>query len=181
MMIPNDKDIKSGDSIEPSQVVRRMLAVMPRHVAILGYRGESRRSFSVLVANALEKHAVMVWDALPDLTDDEWLVICDTYRGDIASTHGVMSIESAVFGEGYDMAMHLDVDLYEFASRIQEFSICERVAIAEFVDRFWNWKELHCDAKDYAEIIERIKCSIEHTASLGNTCHQNRFSPIAGY
>ncbi len=179
-MVPNIDDENPGGGFLLSPLSRRLLALMPRHVAILGFR-PGTGSLSVLVANAVEHLAMMLWDALPDLSHKEWLLLCNTYRGELASTQSVMFIESAVFEEGSDIAERLGVDLCEFVTRISELSICERVAVAEFVNRFWNWKELSKDAKDYEEIIERVKNSLEYTASLGNSSHPNVFSPIARY
>lgn len=102
-------------------------------------------------------------------------------RNVFGPTVEVSLIESAVLAEGYGIAKQLGVDLVALVNRIDEFSIGERVAVVEFVDRFWNWTELREGAKDCADVMARIKQSIEYTASLGNSRHSNALSLIAHY
>lgn len=151
-----DKTLENAQPL----VENKIISLHQNHHAILGRLENDDQSHSGRVTDIIDRYAVMIAESLPDLSDDEWLSICDCYAGVIDSTSGIHMIPSVIFNEASNLESRWDVDAKLLAERIREMSFAEQVAIAEFLDRFWMRRELHHGVSSSGETIVRIKQSI---------------------
>lgn len=137
------------------------------HVALaVGMTDNHDQRLSLAVARCLANHAIISHEYLPDLSEADWLVIADVCNGILNLPSKLHNLPAMVFEDGVAAAKSLGVDHRRLARQLSTFGMAERIAIAEFVHRFWTWHWLHDDASCIEEVVARVKESIRLSARI---------------
>lgn len=160
-------------------ITRNPVYLSSNHQVILGERTKTNITTSSRIADIIERYALMIGKSLPDLSDDEWLAICDCQSGSMESTGTLAIIEQNIVDIADDLGCTWGVDANYLAHKIHNMPMVQKMAIAEFVDRFLNWPEMTNDAICWGDVIRRIKQSFRDTYREGNSIVANSFSIIS--
>ena len=96
--------------------------------------------------------------ALPDLTPEEWEVILNAYSGCLMSFAPPYRIASDLMDDRGAISLDdVEPDYAALVKKIHAMTQVQQYAIQDFVIKFWAGGDKWDDAKDFGEIIEKIK------------------------
>lgn len=96
--------------------------------------------------------------ALPDLTPDEWQYILNAYSGCMMSFNPPYRIASDLMDDAGAVSIEeLTPEYAALVKKIHGMTQVQQYAIQDFIIKFWAGGDKWNDAKDFNEIIERIK------------------------
>lgn len=97
-------------------------------------------------------------EALPDFTPKEWEYLLNVYNGCVMSFNPPYRIASDLMDDaGVISVEELAPEYAALVKKIHGMSQVQQYAIQDFIIKFWAGGEKWNDAKDFAEVIERIK------------------------
>lgn len=121
-------------------------------------RGESDESMSARMSFMIDVAYKICNESVPDLSQNEWLAICDALNGHWYSyERGVESVLRSAIMSIHDSFIELDekwsVDCRALAIKIAEMPLAQRFAVAQIARRFWTDKK---PAENWAEKLNNI-------------------------
>lgn len=100
----------------------------------------------------------------PELTEQEWMMICDILNGTILDTDSrdadparFLWADIAESGQLDGMAAKWEIDTDDLSQRVRAMSCGQQIAIIEIVQRFWSGS----NTGSYAEILKTIGAKIK--------------------
>ena len=102
-----------------------------------------------------EQMRYLLRGALPDLSQDEWQIILNTYAGSYFPAHGVPArIASDIMDSIGEVSLdNVETHYRALVEKVHAMSQLEQLATLYFVQIFWSEKR----ANNFDEIIESIK------------------------
>lgn len=125
-----------------------------------GYHGGSR---SKVINMTIERFCFVIDNAMPKLTQDQWLALCDVCNGLI--TDNAEIVTQSLHWNLYD-SLELEIkEKYkgvdeEFALKVKKMSLVEKFAIIHVIERFWGNKRVVNENDTYKEILEMCGAKI---------------------
>lgn len=126
--------------------------------------GPSRNPAEWRVRTILKRFSTIVAWSFPEFSDNEWCAICDISNPIVGETWEILQLELAVEDCAQEVGPKWNVDAASLARRIATLDVGQKMAIAEFVERFWESISLQEAGKTHGEMISSIKqelCSRE--------------------
>ena len=121
-------------------------------------RHESEIGWSEVLNEGFKALKWLSAQALPDLTPDEWQYLLNAYSGCMMSFSPPYRIASDLMDDAGAVSIEeLTPEYAALVKKIHGMTQVQQYAIQDFIIKFWAGGDKWNDAKDFGEVIERIK------------------------
>ena len=117
-------------------------------------------NFSARISNIVGRYKTIVEASMPELTQNEWLAICDANNGTVFPSYGDDSIENdparyawmnVADSDPINAKEQFDVDTIKLAKKMKAMTFVEQCGVMEVIQKFWEKSDQKFD--NYADYL----------------------------
>ncbi len=122
-------------------------------------------SLSGRINSIIVRYGAIITKDCPELTESEWMMICDILNGTILETDNrdadparFLWADIAESGKLDGIAEKWDIDTESLSQRVRDMSYSQQCAIIEVVSRFWRG---HSNHDNYTEALKSYGAKVK--------------------